>query len=78
MTLFLGLEDKQDKGQILLHPSLNTYVNEMLVEYKAYIKRDLKPKKIPMQPGVVLTKDYTPDTPDPKDQKLYLSFVAKL
>jgi hypothetical protein len=43
MTSFLGLEVEQDKGQILLH--LDTYVNEMLEEYKAYIKRDLKPKK---------------------------------
>ncbi len=48
MTLFLGLEVLQDKGQIRLH--LNTYVNKMLEEYKAYIKRDLKPKKIQMQP----------------------------
>jgi hypothetical protein len=50
----------------------------MLEEYKAYIKRDLKPKKIPMQPGVVLTKDDVPETPDPKEQKIYRSFVAKL
>jgi hypothetical protein len=50
----------------------------MLEEYKAYIKRDLKPKKIPMQPGVVLTKDDMPETPDPKEQKIYRSFVAKL
>jgi hypothetical protein len=61
---FLGLEVEQDKGQIRLH--LDTYVNEMLEEYKAYIKRDLKPKKIPMQPGVVLTKD---DSPEPQIQK---------
>jgi hypothetical protein len=52
MTSFLGLEVEQAKGQIQLH--LDTYVNEMLEDYKAYTKRDLKPKKIPMQPGVVL------------------------
>ncbi len=75
MTSFLGLEVEQDKGQIRLH--LDTYVNEML-EYKANIKRDLKPKKIPMQPGVVLTKDDAPETPDPKEQKIYRSFVAKI
>ncbi len=45
------LEVEQDKGQIRQH--LDTYVNEMLEEYKAYIKQDLKPKKISMQPGVV-------------------------
>ena len=43
MTSFLGLEVEQDKGQILLH--LDTHVNEMLEEYKANIRRDLKPKK---------------------------------
>jgi hypothetical protein len=75
MTSFLGLEVEQEKGQIRLH--LDTYVNEMLEEYKAYIKRDLKPKKIPMQPGVVLTKDDAPKIPDPKEQKIYRSFVAK-
>ena len=43
IILRFGREVEQDKGQIRLH--LNTYVNEMLEEYKAYIKRDLKPKK---------------------------------
>ncbi len=67
MTSFLGLEVEQDKGQIRLH--LDTNVNEMLEEYKAYIKRDLKPKKIPMQPGVVLTKDGAPETQIQKNRK---------
>jgi hypothetical protein len=49
----------------------------MLEDYKTYIKRDLKPKKTPMQPWVVLTKDHAPETPDPKEQKIYQSFVAK-
>jgi hypothetical protein len=49
----------------------------MLEEYKADIKQDLKPKKMPMQPGVVLTKDDGPESPDPKEQKIYRSFVAK-
>ncbi len=30
-----------------------------------------------MQPGVVFNKDYAPETPDPKEQKVYRSFVAK-
>jgi hypothetical protein len=47
----------------------------MLEEYKAYIKRDLKPNKIP---GVVLTKDDAPETPDLKEQKIYRSFVEKI
>ncbi len=47
MTSFLGLDSlevERDKRQIRLH--LDTYANEMIEEYKAYIKRDLKPKKI--------------------------------
>ncbi len=76
MTLFLGLEVEQDKGQIRQH--FDTYVNEMLKEYKAYIKRDLKPKQMPMQPRVVLTKDDAPETPDPKEQKIDRSFVAQI
>jgi hypothetical protein len=50
----------------------------MLEEYKAYIKRDLKPKKIPLQPGVALTKDDAPETSDSKEQKIYRSFVAEI
>ncbi len=65
MTSFLV---EQDNRQILLH--LNTYLNEML-DYKANIKRDLKPKKLPMQPEVVSTKDNAPETPDPKERKVY-------
>jgi hypothetical protein len=50
----------------------------MLEDYKAYINRDLKPKKIPMQPGVVLTKDDAPESQDEKKQKIDRSFVAKI
>jgi hypothetical protein len=49
----------------------------MLEEYKAYIKRDLKPKKIPMQPGVMLTKDNAPQTPDPKNRKCIYHLLQK-
>jgi hypothetical protein len=67
MTTFLGLEVEQDKGQIRLH--LNTYVNELLEDYKAYIKRNLEPEKVPLQPGVVLTKDNAPETQIQKNRK---------
>ncbi len=50
----------------------------MLEEYRAYIKLDWKPKKIPIQPGFVLTKEDAPETPDPKEHKIYRSFVAKI
>jgi hypothetical protein len=38
----------------------------MLEDYKVYINGDLKPKKMPMQPGVVLTKDNAPESQDEK------------
>jgi hypothetical protein len=31
-----------------------------------------------MKPGVVLEHDLCPETPDPREQKVYCSFVAKL
>jgi hypothetical protein len=50
---------------------LDTYVNEMLKYNKAYINRDSKPKKKNIQPGLVLTKNDAPETPVPKEQKVY-------
>ena len=70
------MEVEQEDGCIKLH--LDTYVKEMIEEYKNHIKRDLKPKQTPMQPGVVLTKDDCPETPDPKEQKFYRSIVQRL
>jgi hypothetical protein len=37
----------------------------MLIENQAYINKDINPKKVPMQPGVLLTNDDSPETPDP-------------
>ncbi len=76
MTSFLGLEIEQVKGQI--RPHLDTYVNEMFEGYKAYNKRALKSKKIPMKPGVVLTKDHASKNPDPKEQKNIDNFLYNL
>ncbi len=74
MTSFLGVEVEQEDhhdGCIKLH--LDTYVQEMLDEYKNYIQRALKPKKIPMQP--LLTKDDCSETPDPKEQNFLILSV---
>jgi hypothetical protein len=65
----LGLEVEQDNGEIRLH--LDNYVKEMLEDYNTYIKRHFKPKKIPVQPGVVFTKDNAPETRDAKEQKIF-------
>ena len=69
MKTFLGMEVEQENGEIRLH--LDTYVQEMLAEYQAYIKKDVKPKKVPMQPGVLLTNDDCPEVPDPLEQRMY-------
>ncbi len=45
MKTFLGMEVEQDNGKIRLH--LDTCIQEMLYEYKAFIKRDLKIKTSP-------------------------------
>ncbi len=45
---------------------------------KTYIKKDLKPKKIPMQPRVVLRKDYASEAPAPKGQKIYRPVVVEI
>ena len=76
MTSFLGMEVQQEDGCIKLH--LDTYVKEMLDEYKNHIKQDLRPKQTPMQPGVVLTKDDCTETTNPKEQKFYRSMSAKV
>ena len=78
MNTFLGMEVEQKNGTIKLH--LDTYIQEVLNDYKAVIKKDLKPKQVPMQPGVILTNDDCPETPDPREQpeKLYRSCLAKI
>jgi hypothetical protein len=61
---------------IMLH--LDSYIQEVLTEYKAYIKKALRPKRVPMSPGIVLNNEDCPVTPDPRKQKYYRSFIAKL
>jgi hypothetical protein len=76
MTSFLGMEVEQNKSSIRLH--LDIYIQDTLLEYKAAIKKFVKPKQVPMQPGIVLEHDMCQETPDPREQKVYSSFVAKL
>ena len=52
MSTFLGMEVEQTKDSIKLH--LDTYIQETIDEYKSVIKTMLKPKTVPMQPGVML------------------------
>jgi hypothetical protein len=61
---------------IKLH--LNSYVQEVLAEYKAYIKKALLQKRVSMIPGIVLTNKDAPILPDQHKQKYHQSFTTKL
>ncbi len=76
MKTFLGKEVEQSGKTIKLH--LDCYIQQVLAEYKAYIKKTLRPKKVPISPGVILKPDNVPELPDQRKQKYYRSFVAKL
>ncbi len=54
------------------------YIRETLDEYKAFQTKSLRPKLVLIQPRLVLDKDDCPILPDPRKQKFYRSFVAKL
>jgi hypothetical protein len=49
METFLGMEVIQSKHHIKLH--LDHYVRNLLLEYKTYIQKTLRPKKVPISPG---------------------------
>ncbi len=57
---------------------LDNYTRELLDEYKAYAQKSLRPKRIPIQPGLILTWEDSPIVPEKRKQKFYRSFVAKL
>jgi hypothetical protein len=78
MSSFLGMEIEQGLKGINVH--LDTYVQETIDDYRTHFKRLLKSKgkMVPMQPGVVLDGRDCQEMPDPCDQKIYRSLVAKL
>ncbi len=76
LETFLGMDVKQPSKLIKLH--LDTYIQEVLTEYKEYIKKPLRPKRVLMSPGLVLDHEECPVTSDPRKQRHCRSFVAKL
>ncbi len=66
MVTFLGMEVEQPGKVIKLH--LDSYIQEVLPEYKEYIKKALRLKRVLMSPGLVL------DNGDCPVQKLLASF----
>ncbi len=76
MEAFLGMEVEQPGKVIKLH--LDSYVQEVLKVYKKYIRKSLRPKRVSMSLGPVLDNDDCLNLPDPRKQKYYHSFLAKL
>ena len=76
METYLCMQVKQSLGKIRLH--LNNYIRETLDDYKAFQTKSLRPKLVLIQPELVLDKDDCPILPDPRKQKFYRLFVAKL
>ncbi len=76
METFLGMQVEQSKGRI--RPHLDNYIRETLDEYKEFSTKSLRPKQVPIQPGLILEKTDCPIVPDPRKQKFYQSFIAKL
>jgi hypothetical protein len=76
MKTFLGMQVEQTARSIKIH--LDHYSKEVLAGYAEYIRKAIRPKKVPKAPNVIPRPEDTPDLPDPRKQKFYRSFVAKL
>ena len=76
METFLGMVVEQSSKSIKIH--LDNYVKDVVAEYAEYIKKALRPKKVPISPGVTFKPEDASELPDPLRQKYYRSFVAKL
>ena len=85
MKTFLGMVVEQSSKSIKIH--LDTYAKDVVAEYAEYIKKlssklcrpqPLRPKKVPISPGVAFKPEDASEVPDPLKQKYNRSFVAKL
>ena len=54
LEIYLGMQVEQSPGKIRLH--LNIYIQEALDENKAFQTKSLRPKVVPIQPGLVLVR----------------------
>jgi hypothetical protein len=68
-TLLCKAVEQEDKCVKL---QLDNYLKEVMLEYSDYIKKSLRPKKVPISP------EQGPEPPDPLQQKHYHLFVANL
>ncbi len=69
MKIFLEMDVEQPGKVIKLH--LDSYIQEILTEYMEYIRKELRPKRVLMSPGLVLDTEDCPVTPDQRKQKYY-------
>jgi hypothetical protein len=76
MKTFLGMQVEQSALSIKIH--LDLYIKEVVAGYAEYIRKAIRPKKVPIAPNVVLRPEDTPDLPDPREKKFYRAFVTKL
>jgi hypothetical protein len=76
METFLCMVVEQKDKCIKIH--VDKYVKEVIAEYTGYIKKLIRPKKVPTSLAVALKAEDVPELPDPTRQKHYRLFVAKL
>jgi hypothetical protein len=70
---FLCMVVEQSDRLIKIH--LDNYVKDVVAEYAEYIKNALRPKKVPISPGIACKAEDVPELPDPLKLKYYRSFV---
>ena len=66
MESFLGMEVEQWNGEIRLH--LDKYIKDIIDKYYLFFSyrpsKPVRPRSVPSQPGLLLTRDDCPVTPD--------------
>jgi hypothetical protein len=58
----------------------DTYIHDVLAEYKQYVTKALRPKRVSMSPCIqciVLNNEDCPTVPDPRKQRYYRFYIAK-
>jgi hypothetical protein len=55
METFLGMEVEQLGKAMKLH--LDSCIQSLLAEYKEFLKKSLRPKRVPMSPGLELNNE---------------------
>jgi hypothetical protein len=76
MGTFLGLQVDHLNDEIHLH--MDTYIQGVLDEYKAFARKTLRPKKLPIAPNYQLPPSDADQKLMDKDPKFFRSFVMKL